>query len=495
MNIYDSISQLKKIFRDEPKRLFLKEILEGSPNLDHIVRSGNAEDMQILIEKIAIEIKNTPKLQLGKIGRNLGYVLALQHLKKLLSQNIYYLDKLFISDKKRARLDNILQKTQNHYKGVVVLPVAQIFDKSLEISFFGQAIGNCFGYIADWAKQILTQKEPRYSRSYSGIHLKGEHPKIFGVDVQAPPPFSPIRFNSKVGKSYPDLNHLHHLNPFIIQVQRIQANQKQLEKFAAEYYGFERSSSLQFDRGALQRFYTSIPVLADKLIKKGRNNVVLNLNLTGYMMGHSLGFCILNDEYHFFDSNTAWFKFKNAADFKNWFIYYCRAIGYSQIMHEYYISKYSLGPIHEKKNINPFMKTCCAPLTGSIQAGWLIYYILIRGGYYLGNTLLNLFREGSSLAEDCGKSSPSSTTFILQQLPPELNIMMKPKTEASINVNKMIWTLVDNSATDLQLIETKLGSDPEYVKGPLYFKEQLRRESAAFKIPKDKCVGWSCSIS
>lgn len=204
------------------------------------------------------------------------------------------------------KYDEMFQQTIEKYHGNVILPICQGLDVRL-----GDSGGECHGYVCQWAMNILEKKKP------------------FGIDINQPSPFKPIKLNSKLGKSKIEWNHLAVLNKNISQYQK------------------KLPDELKNDIRKNPRFYTSISTLSRQLFIKVNKypHKIFELDIFGGMgfTGHALGFCKIGEDYHFFDSNALWVSFKKSADFELWLSYYFSAMNYDRIFNEYYIQSYQLA--------------------------------------------------------------------------------------------------------------------------------------------------------
>lgn len=219
------------------------------------------------------------------------------------------------------KLDIIFQKTVDTYHGTIMLPVAQHLESKL-----GLSQGECFGYVAEWANGLLHGK------------------KAFGVRADSNPPFKPIKFDSYLGKKYPELNHLAVLTENIATYQSLQGRFKAGDFAKALSAKHEHHDISYKDDPRRSVFYQSVNNIADALLKKTdeASETIYNLNIFSYRGGHALGFCKIKEKCHFFDSNSGWFRFENAEDFKRWLLFYFKTKGYEQVFGEYGINDFSL---------------------------------------------------------------------------------------------------------------------------------------------------------
>ena len=220
-------------------------------------------------------------------------------------------------------LDQIFEKTVEKYNGTIVLPVSQGEDYRMGVSR-----GECFGYVAEWIRCFLNDKKP------------------FGVDPNQPP-FKPIKFTSQANFLYPDFNHLAILTKNISKFQELQLYPMRLQASMS----LEGVSIFQ-ERGSAH-ILRKPSMIADRLINLADQDVNCFYHLSLKVKnqpGHALGFGKdKQGNYHFFDSNFAWFSFKNPKDFKQWLPFYFQKMEYDQDFYGYAINKFSTKPSVPKK--------------------------------------------------------------------------------------------------------------------------------------------------
>lgn len=331
----------------------------GLPDLACIWSIVNANfsptnDISQLVEALEAEIKRTTFW-------DFSYKKALKNTLSGLSKfcNVRIDRRIKNRDEKALVMDALYAMTNNY--GKIMLPIAQGEDSRLADSG-----GECFGYVATWAKALL------------------EKNRFLGIEPNQLPPFQVIKYNSGLGRTYPDLNHLAILTSNTSLFQRLQGNKTQLRK----------ALPLNISNYQRRYFFKSHETLVEKLIttaSKNTNNIYL-LSVVGYLSGHALGFCKRDDHYHFFDSNLGWIRFNDEESFKYWFPIYFKAIGYSQLFYEAAIDEISLcqpQEIHEPITIKTvflfvLLSPILLPVMLLIACGSLAYQFVIRGIFYAG---------------------------------------------------------------------------------------------------------------
>lgn len=295
--------------------------------------------------------------------------------------------------KNKTTMDELFAKTTGkHYKGTIMLPVSQGKDYRL-----GDSGGECCGYALMWGKSIV-----------EGTSFCGVKPQ------QKTPPFKPIKNASPLGERYPELNHL---APLTKNIATFQDLQKDKEKLIRAMSSDDKGISLHtinsmFDLITETSFFWSIQSLTTTLIETADKHPddALLFVLGGYLSGHAMAVSKVDDQYHFFDSNSGWFRFDNVDDFKEWLPYYFKKITYNQYFHEAGITLIQKGPGNKsreplsKKKLT--MSTILAsivlsPLIALIAFSIITYQLIVRGLMYafLSDTAKNVLDRPTELEE------------------------------------------------------------------------------------------------
>lgn len=329
-NIFLSIKKLTEL--NDPNKWsaeqcqFITSIIEGEyrgkrtwNNIKALARTPVLADINNIKAALEEEIRRTPYFS------NFKYVRGLKRfLTDLIAMQKSYESLATISTKQTKRYANYVKRIdkfqdsldKNH--GTLMLPISQCLDVRL-----GNSSGECFGFIAEWAKRLLQNENP------------------FGLRIDNPPPFK----LAKPGRKFLDLNHLAVLTEDISTYQAIQRNLPSLMREFMNRSNNETNGVLLNEESILS-FYKSVAAMAEELVTRADNQPqkIYNLNVMGYMGGHALGFCKREDgKYHFLDSNSGWVRFDNAEDFKRWLPSYFKLIGYDRFFGEYMINTYSLS--------------------------------------------------------------------------------------------------------------------------------------------------------
>lgn len=331
-NIYLIIEKLEELLSSseytQKQKTFIKKLLDGKENgwrpLIILAENPSNDEIKNIISSIEEEIKsnntgffyNTYTKLLYKCLSNFRGMNTHMHLaENLVSTNKF---KDFAN-----KFDDIYQKTIEKYNGSIILPVCQGLDVRL-----GNSNGECHGYFCHWATSILEKKNP------------------FGINMNDPIAFRPIKFDSEIGKKVVEWNHLAIFNKNISHYQRHQP-----EKIKTELRKFSK-------------FYQSTYTLSKKLLSEVSKypDRVFELQIYGGMLGfsgHALGFYKTEDQLHFFDSNCMWVSFKRSSDFSLWLSFYFESMGYDKIYNEFNIESYESSSevqLDFKKKLQVFVK-------------------------------------------------------------------------------------------------------------------------------------------
>jgi hypothetical protein len=402
-NLYNTLEKLKQfsdnrdLSDDQYAFIFsIMGMLNGNHHKDHL------EHIKTLIQN---ELSRTPDSS-QKTQINIKYNDVLNDVVHDVEVIEKTREKIATFSPKRIEkfskiFDRLYSDTPN-YGGTLMLPINQGLDFRL-----GDSGGECFGYVAEWAAKILKKQNP------------------FGIDVDVPSPFKPISFNSPAGRMYPDLNHLAILNDDIASYQKLQTNKNGLgDRISSELKEIGKSIGFKGERSIL--FYNSVDEPVEQLVQQVSEDStqVYNLNVYGYLTGHALGFCKINNKYHFFDSNSGWFRFDNTDDFKRWLPFYFKTIGYDKIFSEYNINTYSLFNVDVNKESNAEDKkengskllsiiliTLLSPFILIYVAALLCDLYIIRGFRYAALAVKNWFtpeEEASRFLEPRSNSEPEN---------------------------------------------------------------------------------------
>lgn len=338
-NIYSinaRLATLQSIDLQGKQRQFIATIIDGKPgengwkNLKSLMISPDYTHMTHLIKTIQEEIEKKSDEYLN--GRT--YIRVLKNVVSTLENVMkHHLEIENLNKKtpkgfvKRAnKLNTLFEKTSTTYNGTIMLPVSQGYDVRL-----GDSKGECFGYTAVWAKSLLKTKA------------------AFGVKANQSPPFKPIKLTAKRGGKHFELNHLALLTE---EISSHQSSQKLfprikqgLQTFIGNFTGKSNSNSVVLQDLKSTTFYQSIESIASELVSYADKNSdkIYTLDIFSYRSGHTLGFCKIDNQYHFFDSNRGWMRFENANDFKQWLPFYFKLIGYDKMFAEYAITTYFVG--------------------------------------------------------------------------------------------------------------------------------------------------------
>lgn len=210
--------------------------------------------------------------------------------------------------------DLLYQKTREQYHGVLLAPINQGLD-------LNTSSGHCYGYVAQWAKGFIDGGKP------------------FGIDPKSSEQSQVLLYSSPHGRKNLRHNHRVPTNDRIAELQDSQGNQE------GEFpQALSDDRSIKFHREKEIFYFHKSSDISDNLIQLAERDPakVYNLSIGKADLGHSFGFKkdAQSGEYHFFDANAGWFKFKKHEDFKRWFDDYFATMGYAKIFHEYRISSF-----------------------------------------------------------------------------------------------------------------------------------------------------------
>lgn len=243
-------------------------------------------------------------------------------LSKMVNTNQVESDFQQASAKKHAYAcmqDDIYAKTTEKFNGLVIVPITQAADYRQ-----GNSDGECAGYVIAWAQALLSKKPP------------------FGIRHEQGALFKPVKFDSKVGRKYPDLNH------GIVLTKRIAAFQQKRNK--TKFDDCDNNKEIYRSMVSMPDFFKDGKKIADTLVQlatQNRDNVYY-LAIHGQSGGHAIGYYLdENGCSHFLDVNAGWFKFSSDDVFSSWLDFYFKRKKYDQTYSEFFI--YSYGFEIEKK--------------------------------------------------------------------------------------------------------------------------------------------------
>lgn len=375
-NIYTSVDLIRKFLQKHQTTPAQHEFLHQC--IDPLIYLGatlEKEDIVNFYLHIERELNETPSVDFVNLHSNLAYKTMLKKVLKNIEviHNKQNEIENFVSQKpdefvKLNTLDLIFKETEAKYHGQIILPVKQLLDARL-----GGSKGECFGYVTEWALAMLHDKHP------------------FGINDKYGPLFKPIKFNSAVGRKYPTLNHGAVLTP---EISAYQKHQLKLNKY------FKNAPDALLNKTVISssmmpEFYGSTKLIAEELIAKthAKDKAVCYLNLHGFMSGHAIGFCKKDNKYHFFDSNSAWYTFNSAKDFKRWLPFYMQKMSYDQAMLEKEILTLKLRKPDQPElsaNMKRLLSVVALPVRIPLTSVYLGYQIFYRGGIYAFNKLEQL---------------------------------------------------------------------------------------------------------
>ncbi len=263
------------------------------------------------------------------------------------------------------RRHQLLLKTTHPYSGKMVLPAHQTQEYRL-----GNSSGECFGYVMRWGKSLL------------------EDDAFYGLRADTPTTFQPTQYHFSLVKHHPGLNHLMPLTPEIAYYQALQSNRTQL----LQALNSSRTTYRIKKNLWKSSFMPSLKDVAYQLVhcaEKTENGVIL-LYLNGYLSSHIVGFCKKNDQYHFFDANFGWLRWKNSKDFKAWLPFYLHQLGYTKRIAEYEMSTMQHGA-------SPSPKTKLPPSRDLVKfirrLTHQFHFYIIRGLFYAYFHFIRIFSD------------------------------------------------------------------------------------------------------
>lgn len=298
--VIDGIKTLLKNTRLIPsERTFLDQLLHGNAHhvgLIQFAKKGTLEEFQAIDQ----EIKNHCDL-------NPSYKQTLNSLRKKIKPHGDILAHgTLLSDTEFAAIakvrDVIYRDTVSVYSGAIMLPIIQSVDYRL-----GDSKGECSGYVLEWIQSFLLNTKP------------------FNVDSLSEPLFCPIVLNSTLGKNNPGLNHGAPLTENIAHLQQL--------NWQSALRGMDHSHGRIFREN--QKGYvlmqSKLPKFAQSLVnytqQTPQNGFYLSLRATFH--GHALGMIKdQQDNLHFLDVNSGWYRFKEASDFLRWLPFYFKTMNY-----------------------------------------------------------------------------------------------------------------------------------------------------------------------
>lgn len=395
-NTFLRLSQLKdnNSFSDNQKD-FIAKIIDGTSQwspLKILAKTTNINELNNLKSSLEVEIANTSLVSFQAPHWNYQYLSCLKSVLSDVQGILKQREHLLTYSEKEAekynkfakRMDSLYKQTVQTYHGTIMCPVIQALEPRI-----GDSGGECFGYVAKWAAQILKNERP------------------FGIGVNQQQTMQPVPFSSLLARKYPEINHFAALTKEISIYQELQSSVGELVTHLSRSKDKPRvqvgDEFIDYDKNSDFEFYSSTTEMAQALVNQAHSdpNKVYNLNITTYIGGHALGFCIVGNKYHFFDSNSGWFRFDNDKDFINWFVYYYKQRGYqSYYFNEFAISSYSLSKkINNDKPDEPWtfgsivIITIISPILAVIILGLLIDMFIIRGFRYLGIAINEYFNS------------------------------------------------------------------------------------------------------
>ena len=398
-NLFNTFSRLTQLKDNNGfsnnQRNFITTIIDGTSQWSPLIELAQTTDiakLNGLKTSLEAEIANTSYLSLQTPHWNYQYLSSLKRtlsdVKGVLKQREHlqtYSEKKAEKYNKFAnRMDTIYKQTVQTYHGTIMCPVIQALEPRL-----GDSKGECFGYVAQWAVQILKAERP------------------FGVGINQQQTIKPISFASLLARKHPEINHFAVLTKEISTYQKLQSSVGELVAHLSSSKDKTRVQTgeefIDYHKNLDYVFYSSTTEMAQALVKETQidPHKVYNLNVMTYLGGHALGFCMVGNKYHFFDSNAGWFRFENDKDFINWFSFYYKQRGYqSYYLNEYEICSYSLSKkINNKQPDIQFdlvtiaIITITSPIIAVIILGFLIDMFVIRGFRYLGIAIHQYFNS------------------------------------------------------------------------------------------------------
>ncbi|CEG57504.1 hypothetical protein [Legionella fallonii] len=452
----------------EAQRDFIQNILKGNSQwsaLETLAVTVNIEQLNSLKAALEEEIGKTHYFSFQSPHWNYHYITTLKGVLSDVQGVLDQREKLDTYSKKYAekynkfakRMDNLYNKTTENYHGTIMMPVNQGLEPRI-----GDSNGECFGYVAKWAAQILKKERP------------------FGLDVNQQRTLQPILFNSLLARKYPEINHLAALTKEISIYQELQAS---VDKLISRLSGPKTSSeqlainkTIDYVQNSDYVFYTSTEEMAQSLVDEAQKdpNKVYNLNVMTYIGGHALGFCFIDNKYHFFDSNSGWYRFDNDKDFISWFTYYYKQRGYeSYYFNEYAISSYSLlqDPNKALETEEPFswtwdtiaIVTLLSPILAIYFLVCLTDLFIVRGFRYLGMMVSDYFNSNDHEPELEELDLVDNPT-LAESLPKSLEAL-----DLAVNLNKPKEKVLQSESPP-DYLDLSVGDNFKRSDSPSFFK-------------------------
>ncbi|MFC3909856.1 hypothetical protein ACFORL_12315 [Legionella dresdenensis] len=315
----------------QEQRDFISKVLNGTDqwnNLETLAHTVDTEQLNHLKAALKEEISKVRNLPFQKRYKNNHYYKLLKSIVSNVEGILDYQEylKTFYQNKKddynnfAKRHNSFYQSSVKTYRANLMLPVLQGLDARL-----GNSDGVCFAYVTTWAIQILTKERP------------------FGLSVNQEQTLQPLPFNHVLVRQNPSINHFGVYTKKISEYADISDKQLKQKLSAIELNSSQQANndSIKF-KNSIWVFYQSTTEIAQSLVNAAQTspNSVYSLLIQSFSMKHGLGFCLIDDKYHFFDANVGWFRFNNDKDFIKWFPYYYKKIGY-ETFKEYGICSFS----------------------------------------------------------------------------------------------------------------------------------------------------------
>ena len=456
------------------QRAFILKILEGNEQwscLEILASTTELQQLNALKNALDEEISETSILSFQSPYWNYQY---LKNIKSVLADvqgtlnQIERIKTLSTKDsdqytKFAKKMDTLYKETLQTYNGTIMLPVNQALEPRI-----GNSGGECFGYVAKWATQIIKNGRP------------------FGLHVNQQQTLKPVLFSSSLARKNPEINHLAILTKEVSIYQELQSSVKELIKnLSSPKTNSNQGSSdgaIDFKKNSDYVFYKSVHEMARTLVDMAHKDPkkVYNLNILAYTGGHALGFCVIDKKYHFFDSNSGWYRFDKENDFINWFPYYYKQRGYkSYYFNEYAISTYSSSKSsdtvpnkNESLSWNPFtivMLTILSPFIALYIASFLVNHFIIRGLRYLGIRISDYFDSKNDQPETKELDSiddPTSIEIIPKSLEPLDLAVKQNSTKQKPSQTEQVLDYLDLPVRD----KSKCSSTKAFFKDPQLIK-------------------------
>lgn len=478
----------------ESQKQFILSILKGNEaraSLNDIVTYRKKEDLLDLQKSIKLMIQDTPyysskKFNFSFIQRLKNLLRDIEMMQKSEETLADFANKNPEKHQKYIELfDSLYQTTEHQFKGTLMMPVMQAMDARL-----GGSQGACFGYIAEWASQLHQNK------------------KFMGASANGVSPFKRVTVNSKAWSKYPDLNHLDFLTPNISYQQSLQTDIPGLTRHLSIPF-LTRNQNISYKEGN-EKFYISITQIAEELIQLSEKQPedIYNLNLRGYFSRHALGFCKMNDQYHFMDSNSGWFRFENAEDFKKWLPFYFQKVRYDKQFAEYIINTYSLNSMSKnadsakkekdafKMSIgNAILFTLLSPIIIIGLLAFLTNFFIIRGIRYTILALGHLLKREKPFPVEVQDNSSHAVSEPLPKSLDHLDLAINPvsfveknTSSSTLKIASMLDIPLKDLVKDLVEVQKRAETSDEFKRvkmKPLF--ERFSKSDSVAELSK-KCV-------